>query len=80
MSDAIIYAIADRGVSAPRYRRRLSQRDSNNVIEPFRALEIPLFSVAILKKDTLYALPAPLHPNSTLLLALFKMLTTFQNT
>jgi hypothetical protein len=51
MSDAIIYATADRGVSAPPYRRRLSQRDSNNLIEPFRALEIPIFSVAILKKD-----------------------------
>ncbi len=73
MSDALSYATAAPGVPASRYRRRLRQRDFNNASETFTVLETPSCSGVTLKTGQgLHALPAPLHPQSTTLLALFK--------
>jgi hypothetical protein len=72
MSDALSYATATPGVPASRYGRRLRQRDFNNASETFTVLETPSSSVAPSKKGEFHALPAPLHPQFTPLLAFFK--------
>jgi hypothetical protein len=72
MSNALSYATAAPGVHASRYGRRLRQHDFNNASEISTVLEAPSSSVVALKKGKFGALPAPLHPPSATLLALFK--------
>ena len=72
MSDALSYAIVRPEVPASRYGRRLRQRDFNNASGTFTVLETPSSCVALSKKGEFDALPAPLNPQFTPLLAFFK--------
>jgi hypothetical protein len=72
MSDALSFATAAPGVYSSRYGRCLRQRDFNNASDNSTVFEAPSSSVVALEKGQARALPAPLYPQSTTLLALFK--------
>jgi len=72
MSDALSFATGAPGVYASRHGKCQRQRDFNNASETSTVLKTPFFLRSTLKKGQARALPAPLHPQSTTLLAPFK--------